>query len=309
MTLGPREYDNAHMQKLSRERSGELLILGELFAYSLFPIIIAYSTKIIPPIMFAGLSVLIASITLFLYLLATKKLSELRDPQTIKYSLAVALFIVIIPSILIFTGSSKTSGINTTILLQIEILFTFIFFGIFRIEKITARKIIGATIVIFGTTFILYNGNAGINTGDLLIIAGTLFYPIGNFFAKKALEISSPSTILFIRNILGGITLVCLSFIFEDNTETKNNILKYWPLILFNGLIIYHVSKVLWYEAIKRIDISKALTLSLGGAPSLSLIFAFFFLGEVPTPYQIIGFVAVLSGILILTRKITNAKK
>ncbi|MFA6918135.1 MAG: DMT family transporter, partial [Candidatus Gracilibacteria bacterium] len=211
--------------------------------------------------------------------------------------------------ILIFTGSSKTSGINTTILLQSEILFTFIIFGLFSIEKITLKKTIGALIVLIGTFFIIYNGSNTVNYGDLLIIAGTFFYPIGNIFAKKALKIAPPSTILFIRSLLGGIVLISLSLIFENQSATIVKISNYWPLILLNGIFIYHLSKVLWYEGIKRIDISKAIPISVGGYPAFSLLFAILFLKEIPTIYQLVGFIAVAVGIFILILEKSEASQ
>ncbi len=279
------------------------MVLGETLMYSLFPIIVAHTTKIMPPILFAGLSTLMASITLFFYILYKKDLKSLKDKDTIKYTLGITLFIIIIPSILIFTGSSKTSGINTTILLQSEILFTFIIFGLFTAEKITLKKLIGALIVMTGTLFIIYNGSLEINTGDLLIIAGTFFYPIGHIFAKKALKISSTSTILFIRSFLGGIVLICISLLFENQDSSLTKIAIYWPLILFNGIFIYHLSKVLWYEGIKRLDISKAIPIGVGGYPAFSLLFAIVFLKEIPTIYQLIGLGTIVIGIFILIRK------
>lgn len=291
------------MKKISQEKIGEIMVLGETLTYSLFPIIIAHSTKIMPPILFAGLSTLTASISLFIYLLLTHDLKSLKSKKTIKYTLGITLFIIIIPSILIFTGSSKTSGINTTILLQSEILFTLIIFGLFAIEKITLRKIIGALVVLLGTLFIIYNGNKTINVGDLLIIAGTFFYPIGNIFAKKALKVGPPSTILFIRSLLGGIVLICLSLIFENQNMILDKISNYWLLILLNGILVYHVSKILWYEGIKRIDVSKAIPIGVGGSPAFSLLFAIIFLKEIPTIYQLVGFIAVIGGIFILIWK------
>jgi drug/metabolite transporter (DMT)-like permease len=301
--------DNAKiaiMKKLDQESKGELMIFGETFMYSFFPIIIAYSTKILPPILFAGLSTLTAAVTLFLFLLIKKNLHTLKNPRTIKYSLGVSLFIIIIPSILIFTGSSKTSGINTTILLQSEIFFTFLIYGLFALEKITLKKMISALIIVIGTTFIVYNGKMGINIGDLMIIAGTAFYPIGNMFAKKALKEGTPSTILFIRSFCGGIVLIILSLLFEDQSGTVESLSKYWPLILITGFFIYHLSKLLWYMGIKIIDISKAIPISIGGYPAFSLLFAFLFLKEIPTLYQIIGFIVIIIGVFTLIRKDRN---
>lgn len=294
------------MKQLSREKAGEIMVLGETLLFSLFPIIIAYSTKILPPMLFAGLSTLTASITLFVYLLIKRNLKSLINKETIKYSVLIALFIIIIPSILIFTGSSKTSGINTTILLQSEIIFTLLIFGLFAIEKITLRKIIGALVVLTGTIFIVYNGSTDINIGDLMIIAGTFFYPIGNIFAKKALKITNPSAILFIRSLLGGIVLIILSLIFENQSATLEKLSNYWPLILLNGIFIYHLSIILWYEGIKRIDISKAVSISIGSYPAFGLLFAILFLKEIPTISQLIGFTVVVAGIFVLIKKNRN---
>jgi drug/metabolite transporter (DMT)-like permease len=295
------------MKETNTEKTGEILILTETIIYALFPIIIAYSTKILPPILFAGLSTFTASITLFSFLLVKGRLKKLMNREMIKYALGITLFIIIIPSILIFMGSSKTSGINTTILLQSEILFTFIIFGLFSIEKITLQKIIGALIVIIGTFFIIYSGNAEVNRGDLMIIAGTLFYPLGNLLSKKALKIAKPSEILFIRSFLGGIILISISLIFEDHNASIDKIKNYWPLIALNGILIYHLSKILWYEGIKRIDISKATPMSLGGYPAFSLLFAMIFLKESPTIHQFIGAGAVVIGVIILTVKIKKS--
>lgn len=137
------------MNKIEAERLGELLILCEILAFALFPIVVNYTTKLMPPILFAGLSIIMAGVALFIYMLTKKQLSQLKNIQALKYILAVTLFVIIIPSIFIFTGTSKTSGINTTILLQTEILFAFLICGIFIREKITFQRIGGAVMVVF----------------------------------------------------------------------------------------------------------------------------------------------------------------
>lgn len=296
------------MSKLSSERIGELMVSGETILYALFPILIAHTTKIMPPILFAGLSTLTAAVALFIYMVLKKEIKKIKNVKTIKYALGVAIFIIIIPATLIFLGSSKTSGINTSILLQSEILFTFMICGIFANETITSRKIIGAVFMVAGALFILFNGTLAINSGDLLIIAGTLFYPIGNIIAKKALTFSTPSVILFIRSLLGGIILLLISSQFEKwNIPIGQIISNNYLFILANGVLIYAASKVLWYESIKRIDISKAVLISIGAYPAASLFFAFIFLKEIPTAFQAIGLIIILFGIFCVVEiKTTN---
>lgn len=292
------------MKENPEERLGELMVFGETVIYALFPIIISYTTKHIPPIFFAAAGTLIAGFSIFLYLLAIGKLSSLVNKKALPDILAVTLFIVIIPSICIFSGSRMTSGINTSILLQFEIVFTFVIYSLIKYEKITAAKVFGAIQVIIGTTLILYNGNLSVNTGDLLIIAGTFFYPIGNIFAKKALKQASIPAILCIRNILGGSILLAISLFAENYTvpEVGNYMKNYYPYMLVSGILIYWISKTLWYAGIRRMDISKAILISVGGYPALSLIFAIIFLKEIPTVYQWIGFAVICVGIFAIVK-------
>jgi drug/metabolite transporter (DMT)-like permease len=291
------------MNKIETERLGESLIICEVLVYALFPIVVNYTTKIMPPILFAGLSTIMAGVALFTYILIDKQLSKLKNIQALKYILAVTLFVIIIPSIFIFTGTSKTSGINTTILLQTEILFAFLICGIFVGEKITPQRIGGAVMVVIGAVAILYNGTFQINWGDLLIIAGTFFFPIGNIYAKKALELTTPAVILFVRSFLGGMILVFISLLSENyQVSLSGYAMDNFEFILLNGALIYGLSRLLWYEGLKRLDISKATSLAMS-YPAFSLFYSYIFLKEIPTIYQWMGFIIIFFGVFILTYK------
>lgn len=292
------------MTKLSNERVGEVMVGAETILYALFPVLIAHATKIMPPILFAGLSTVTAAVALFIYMILVGEIKRINHPKTIKYTIGVALFSIIIPSALIFLGSSKTSGINTSILLQSEILFTFLICGIFTHERLTSRKILGAILMVAGALFILFNGTFKINSGDLLILAGTLFYPIGNILGKKALTFSTPSVILFTRSLLGGVALLVISSQFEKwDTPIEQIIANNYLFILANGMLIYAVSKIFWYEGLKRIDISKAVLINVGAYPVMSLLFAYLFSKEIPTVFQAIGSIIILFGIYQIIEK------
>lgn len=289
--------------KQKQEKIGELFIFGEIITFATFPIIINYATRLMPPVFFAALSILLAGLCLFPYLIFTKQIRTIFNRKLIKFIIGVALFIVIIPSIFIFIGTSKTSSINTTLLLQTELLFTFIICGLFFGEKITLQKILGGLAVVIGATIILYKKSFQFNIGDILIIAGTVFYPIGNIFAKKALKISTPSVILFMRSIIGGLFLLLVSFYFENFSSAPFEYVKInWKIILLNGAVVYLASKLLWYKGFRYIDISKAISISMA-MPAISLVYAAAFLYEIPTIQQITGFVVAMIGLLLLTRR------
>lgn len=291
------------MKKLSTERQGEILVLGEVIIFALFPIIANFTTKIMPPILFGALSLLTAAVALAIYMLIKGEYKEIANKKAIKYVLGVVLFIIILPSIFLYTGTSKTSGVNTAILMQTEIFFTFLIVGTFTSEKITSKKIIASLLIAIGALAILYNGNFDINWGDLLIIVSSIFYPIGNIYAKKALDLTTPSAILFYRGLVGGLVLLIVSLLFENYNAT---VLQYFgdnmKLILLNGVLIYFIAKMIWYEGFKKLEISKAIPL-LMSHPAFGLIYAYLFLNEIPSLYQLIGFVIIMLGVWTITSK------
>lgn len=286
-----------------QQKIGELYIAAEVTLYSIFPALIHYASGIFPPIFLAAASTLIAACCLFIYGIITHKKFFRINKQAMYAIGGIAIFIVIIPSIFIFTGTTLTSGINTALLLQAEVLFTFLICGLFFREKMTSFKMIGAGIILAGTIAVLYNGYFTLNLGDVFIILGTASYPFGNICGKKALRHTDPVTILFLRSLIGGIVLLMISLLVENvSIETVNAFYAHWWVLAVSGVMIYCISKLLWYEGLKRIDITQAIGISTA-MPAISFLFAMLFLKETPTSYQLLGLFLTIIGLLILTRK------
>ena len=290
------------MHALSQERTGEMFVLSEALLYSFFPLIINYSTAFLPPLRFAAISILLASFALFFHLLFTHQLRSVLVPRALPFLLGVTLLVVIIPSILIYSGTAWTSGVNTALLLEVEVIFTVILMAIFFHEPITQRKFVGTLVMCAGVFSVLYNGSFSLSLGEGMIILGTLFYPFGNFCGKKALRIIPGTAVVFFRSLFGGTVLLIISLLFETSPLSLFSMLReYWYLFAINGLLIMTLSKILWYEGLLRIEISKAKTLS-AIAPAMSLLLASFLFHETVRISQWIGCGLILFGILILTR-------
>lgn len=291
------------MNKSKTERHGEIMILSQVALYGLFPVVINYGTRVIQPLLFLALSALASAIFFFLYLLISGRFNQIFNKKALPYIIGVVIFIVTVPNILLFLGTKLTSGTNTAILLQLEVFFAFIICSLFFNEKITRVRLLGSAIIVIGACLILYNGNFQLNIGDLLIVIGAALFPIGNIFSKKALDYIPSDVTLFLRNILGGVILLAISLIFEKSSpDIIPAFQNFWTLILLNGLLLFGLAKILWYEGLKRIDITKAT--AIGSAfPAFSLIFAMIFLNERPAIYQIAGFLAIFIGVLLIIRK------
>jgi drug/metabolite transporter (DMT)-like permease len=283
------------------ETEGVILALVSAALWGIFPVMVNRGSHHIPPLTYATISTLLAAGGSFIYLALKGKLGELKKKEAYASLLMITLCIVIIPYVLFFIGSSKTSGVNTSVLLLSEIIFTLIFTPLIG-EKTTSEKLIGASSVFVGAVLILYNGKLSLNIGDMLVIFSTATYPIGNYYAKKALNQVSASTILFVRFLLGGSFMLLLAMIVEKQSSVLNIILFDWPTLLFTGFILLGVGKIIWYEALSRLDISKAIALGMT-FPLFSLIVLIGIFKEDISRYQWLGIATMMVGVYFTIRR------
>jgi len=283
------------------EKTGIVLALTSAAMWGIFPVLVNRGVQIIPPITFAAITTLLAALGAFIYATATGKLHELKNKKSYTSLFMVTLCIIIIPYILFFIGSSKTSGINSSMLLLSEIIFTLFFTPLIG-EKTTLSKLAGASGIFIGSIFILYRGSFSLNLGDILIIFSTVTYPVGNFYAKKALNYVSPAIILLVRFLLGGLFILFFALITESQIETGGIILQNWLLILFTGLVLLGIGKVIWYEGLKRLDISKAISLAMT-FPLFSLLILIVFFNEIPSLIQSFGILIMITGTYFSIRR------
>lgn len=289
------------MTKSKTETTGIILVLISAALWGMFPVFVNRGAKTIPPLMFAACSAIVAAIGSFVYLSLKGKFYELKKRESY-FSLAmITLCIVIIPYSLFFIGASKTSGVNSSMLLLSEIIFTLIFTP-FIGEKNTKYKLLGAGGIFAGACFIVYNGTLALNTGDILIILSTVTYPIGNFYAKKALNLVSPAVILSFRFLFGGLFILMFSLATERGVNIGQIIQSHWPLIVFSGLVPLCISAIIFYESLKRIDISKTISL-LMAFPFFSLIILIAYFNEKISVYQRIGVAIMMIGLYYSIRR------
>jgi drug/metabolite transporter (DMT)-like permease len=288
-----------------QERKGVILALISAALYGIFPVVVNRGSRHLMPLTFAAISTLLAAAGAFIYTALQGRLYELKRKESYSSLLMVSLCIVIIPYILFFIGSGKTSGVNTSFLLLSEAVFTLMFTPLIG-EKTTLEKLAGAVGVLVGAVLILYNGEFRLNMGDVMVIASTVTYPIGNFYAKRALARVSPATILLVRFSVGGLFILLLALLTEPFATAV--ILREWPLLLFTGLVLLGVGKIVFYEALDRLDISKVISLGMT-FPLFSLVLLIGAFRERVTVFQWIGIAVMMIGVFFSVRRASTDPK
>ena len=75
-----------------------------------------------------------------------------------------------------------------------------------------------------------------------------------------------------------------------------------WKSILVVGLVLLGVGKVIWYEGLKRLDISKAISLGMT-SPVVSLAVLALFFHEYPTLLQWVGIMVMAAGVAVSIKR------
>ena len=274
------------------------MLYGFLQAASLgvFVVFVHQRVQEIPPLTFAALSTLLGAIPPLIWLLRSRSWQEYNNRQIYIPLCIVALCSSVLPYGMLFLGASMTSGLNTSMLLLTEIIFLMIFSHLIG-EKTTTLKVIGATGVFVGAVIMMYQAGAQFRVGDLLVTLSTVPYFFGNFYSKKLLMVVSLQAIMLFRFVAGGMILLIIARFFEREVAVIPLIQTYFLTLLISGIIFLGVGKILWYESLKRMDISKAVLIAMT-FPLFSLALLLV-LGEKITIQQWIGSSIMIVGVFV----------
>lgn len=281
-----------------RERLGELYIVGGVLLWGLFPVIATLSYTNVSPFISLSVSALFSAAFFAVILTIRHRWNELLNIRALKYSLLATFFIGVLYYLLYFLGIRYTSPGNVSILALTEVFFSYLLFHVWHKDYIPKEHIAGAVLMLVGALIVLSPSARAFRPANLFILAGAAIAPFGNFFVQKARKLVSTETIMFTRGIVGSIIIFLLSFPFHA-TNSVYDVQQSLPFLVINGVLLLGVSTFLWIEGIHRITVTKANALS-SLSPLVTLVFAWIFLKTAPTSWQLISFVPLFLGVMLL---------
>ena len=286
---------------MTKEREGEIFMLGLSLLESWFPIFSIIAMKQIGALYTYGFSLIIA-LVFFLTLMFKKSLFHEFNNKNAHKNLLLTAFWITLLFLLVFIGMQYTSAGNMAVIIFLQLLFSYLYFNILGKEKMHISHTIGAVIMSIGALLILFPDDFSLNKGDLIILLAAAIAPIANMYSKRAREESSTESILTFRTMVAIPFVFVLAFFLED-TLIYDNFLIALPYLFFIGLLIFGVSKILWVEALHRISITKISAL-LALVPLLTLFFAYLFLDEIPELRSMLGVIPIIVGGYLITKPI-----
>jgi drug/metabolite transporter (DMT)-like permease len=285
--------------KLTKEREGEFFIFGEAALWALFPVLTILSYNKVSPLISLAVSSMLAAVFFAIMLSVKKNWHEIKNASAFKDILLATFFIGILYYLFYYLGLHYTSAGNASIIALTEIFFSYLIFNLWKKDPLPLLHIGGAGLMLVGALIVLYPNLHKFQLGDVLMLIAALFPSFGNFFARRARTKVSSETIMFVRSIISGAVILILAFIFHS-TFSYPDLKDSFIFLFINGVFLLGLSKAMWIEGIARISVVKANALGSVG-PLLTLLFAWVFLRNIPTPWQLLSFIPMFFGVILLS--------
>lgn len=211
-----------------------------------------------PSIMlFAGIRFALAGlITIVIYSIIERKFLFPKK-ESFKYVGIVSIFQTILQYVFFYVGLANTSGVKGAILSGSSAFFSILVASlIFRMEKLTFRKVIACIIGFAGVVAVNLNGlELNFNfLGDGFVILSTLSLAFSSVFMKVFSKSENPVVISGYQFVLGGIVMACIGLCFGGTISFESakgiGILTY---LSFLSAIAY----ALWGILLKHNPVSK----------------------------------------------------
>ncbi len=290
------------MLKNKKEKNQKLLglLLATLgmVVYGLFPVYSHAIVSTLDPLIFGGITTFIGSLLLVGAVQAKGNQKYLFSNNKYLGRLLIIAVLTGIATLLFFVGTKLTSGINTSLLSQVEPMYAVILASLFLGEAVGLGAMSAIIVIVIGAGGVVFKGFTAPNIGDILILATPIFYQLSHVVSKKIIhELPDANIIPAARLFYGGLLLTIFGIILHPTALmpffTLGNIL----FVLLFALIFRTLDMFLWYQALVRIPLSIASALI-----PVSLIISFtgslVILKEIPTIQQYLGLFAMLFGLV-----------
>lgn len=261
-------------------------------------------------ILFAGIRFTLAGIlTVLIYSIARKKVLYPKKRNLGKVA-TVAAFQTVIQYIFFYVGLANTSGVKGTVITGANAFCTILIASlIFRIEKLSLKKIIACILGFAGIVVINLNGlDLNMNfTGDCFVFFSSVSYAFSSVMIKLFSKDEDPVVISGYQFIMGGIFMIIVGLILGGNIVISS---VSGAGVLFYLSCLSAIAYALWGVLLKHNPVSKVSIFSFT-TPVFGAILSKLMLTEsanVSTLNLVITLLLVSSGIIILNyNKKTNS--
>tara|TARA_R110000850_G_scaffold217264_4_gene342973 strand:+ start:65 stop:1015 length:951 start_codon:yes stop_codon:yes gene_type:complete len=281
---------------------GYLLLAGTALGWGLnFPIL-KLGLENSPPLLFTSLRMALGTVTMFLIAAAMGILRwPARGDWPVLFSVGVLQNMAFIS--LVTVGLQFLPAGRAAILAYTTPIWVVPAAALFLGERFTRPRAIGVGLGMTGLLVVLNPLSLGWDNPDVLlgaglIMLGTLVWTAGLIHVRRHHWHGEVLSLIPWQLLISVLVLTPIALVVEDPAEIIWDTTFLWPL-LFSGTVASGLCVAAQIAAIRSLP-AVSLSLSSAAVPAVGLLSAAWFLGERPSQTDIVGFVLIAAGILVV---------
>jgi drug/metabolite transporter (DMT)-like permease len=241
-----------------------------------------------------------AALAAALLLGARGEIARLVQPGRTARLIAIGALGTAAAQLCFYFGASRTSAIVATLCLQIEPAYALLLTWLVLGHRPTRRRVGATVLLLAGIVLALAGGTFEAGSGVWLLLATPLCWQLSHLIVLRGLAGVPAAVLSGARYVYGGAVLVLLWALLGGaaTLPATGELLRLTPLLLIQGAVLGFAGTLLWYQAIARLDLTRATAIVVPLIPVLSLAASFLLVGEVATPRQWLGLGLTAFGIL-----------
>lgn len=248
-----------------------------------------------PPsqILFAGVRFTLAGILAWFFGSALEKKPLLPKKGSLKKIAVLSLFQTILQYLFFYMGLANCSGVKSSVIEGLSTFLTIIITAlIFRMEKLTAPKIVGCILGIAGVVIVNlggdFSGGFALN-GEGFLVLSQLSYALSTIFIKINTKDENPVTLSSLQFVAGGLVLTAAGLAFGGRiTAVSANGVWILVYLAFVSAVAYTLwSLLLKYNPVSRVAVYGFFT------PICGVLLSAVFLGETEQAFRINSIIAL----------------
>ncbi len=264
-------------------------------------------------ILFAGMRFALAGILVIIFGsdIAKKPLYP-KTKSEVGHILILALFQTVLQYIAFYIGLAHTSGVKSSVLVSLNVFLSLIISAVvFKMEKLTAAKLLGVVVGFAGVVIINFEagGFAGFSiNGEGAIILSAFAYSVSSVLIKKYSVSENPVMLSGWQFLVGGIVMIAGGLAFSGRVDTSLSIVNFAVLLYL--ALISAVAYTVWGLLLKHNPVSKVAVIGFTN-PIFGVLLSALLLGETAEAFSfknLVSLVFVCLGIYIVNAKLGKKK-
>lgn len=211
---------------------------------------------------------------------------------------------------LYFLGLHQSSASDTSLLSNVEIMFTVLFGLLFFKERLRPVGFISVALVLSGvviiTTNLQFSGSLShLNAGHFFILGSMVLWALDNNLSRIIATRIDTARLVQLKSAIGGLILLATVFLLGIPFDIKASQI---PQVILLSAIGFGGSLYFFLQSLKRIGTIRTIMI-FSMASVFGLVFASVFLHEQISAYQAGAIAIMLTGIYMINRKESMKEK